>query len=318
MKTYIFNLILFVLVATKISAQQNMPSVIVYPSDAWCNANGYMSSTVIDGKEIKFPDYRAALLDIDFKMVLGSITRKLIARGIKPEFLENVMKNLSTAEAEDMLTVSKNGAGVNVTPKEKFNARVKPDIIVELTYNFKKSGPETQLTLTIEAIDPHGGRGFSSAGGSTKPSTSLSKEDLIEEALLGKMDKFITDIEKHYQNLAIVGKEIVLEIKCYDDWGKEMTDEFEGKDGTALELQSIIRSWVIRNCVNKNFRTEGATENQFIFNYVFIPFLDEDGVQMVASDFANKLRGQLKSRYSIEGKVYPAGPGRATLILGTK
>lgn len=318
MKTYFFSIILCIFLTFGVSAQQNMPSVMIYPSDAWCNANGYMNSTIIDGKEIKYADYSKALVDIDFKMVVGSITRKLIAQGIKPEFLENVIKNLAMAEAEDMLTVSKNGAGVIVSPKEKFNARAKPDIFVELTYNFKKNGPETQLTLTIEAIDPHGGRGFSSAGGPTKPSASLSKEDLIEEALLGKMDRFIIDIEKHYRGFETNGKEIVLEIKCFDDWGKEMTDEFEGKDGTTLELQSIIRSWVVKNCVGKNFRTEGATDNQFIFNYVFIPFKDEDGVQMVASDFASKLRSYLKSRYSIEGRVYPAGLGKATLILGTK
>lgn len=42
-----------------LSAQAKKPTLMVIPSDMWCNTNGYMTAYDNQGSEILVPDYHA-------------------------------------------------------------------------------------------------------------------------------------------------------------------------------------------------------------------------------------------------------------------
>lgn len=308
---------LFAMMAVMAMAQAKKPTLMVVPSDLWCNRNGYVQQIDVLGATQVVPDYQAALQnDMDLKLAISKLNDMMAQRGFPLKDMEQTLKNIQQQNAEQNLTVSKNGNEMAESPLDQFMRVAKADIILELTWDLKEQGPKRVLTYILEAKDAYTGKSIGSASGASTPSMSADITILLDEAVTANIDNFNNRLQTYFDDLFANGREVMLEIRVFADneAGIDLETEYDGD-----ELAEIIDAWMAQNTVQGRFSKLGSSENYITYEQVRIPLFNASGVAMDTESFARQLRKVLtKDPYRIPVKLYNRGLGRVTLVLGEK
>lgn len=304
-------------VCAALFAQAKKPTIMVVPSDNWCVQNGYTQKFDNMGTEMTLPDYRAALQqNSDLLLAISKINEMMTERGFPLKNLESSLKTLMNQEAEDAMLTNKEGGGVAESPIDKLKKIAKADIWMQLTYTVNPVGPKRSLTFNLQGLDAYTDKQVAGASGTSEPSFTTELAILIEEAVLMHIDNFNAQLQSHFEDIFINGREILVRIKTWDDADFDLEEEFDGE-----ELGMIIEDWMSDNTVQGRFNTTDATENMMLFEQVRIPLeMEEDGKirQVDARRWVNMLRKYLKSEFDIESKLMMQGLGQAQLVIGAK
>lgn len=293
------------------------PTIMVVPSDVWCNERGYVSTHFNQGKKSVVPDYKRALQeDTDLLLVISKINELMAERGFPLKNLESALKTLESQAAEDAMLMSKEGGEVNESPLDKLKAVAKADIWLQMTWSLNTTGPKKSVTFNLQGLDAYTDKQIAGASGTGAPSFTAEIPVLLEEAVLSHLDNFNVQLQDHFDDLFSKGREIVLRIKTWDTWDYDLESEDFG-DG-AEELSELIEAWVSNNTVQGRFNTIDATANMMLFEQVRIPMFDNAGKALDARKWANGLRKHLKNSFGIESKLMMKGLGQAQLVLGGK
>lgn len=299
------------------SAQAKKPTIMVVPSDAWCQSKGYTQTFDNQGTETIVPDYQAALInDMDLKMVIAKINDLMNDRGFPLKDLEQTLKIVNQQSAELNMTTSKNGNELAESPLDRLSRVAKADIILELTWDVKTAGPKHTLTYIMRGLDAYTGKQVAGDNGTSAPSFASEIPVLLEEAVLAHIDNFNARLQTHFDNMFEQGREVALEVRVFADneAGIDLESEFDGE-----ELIEIIDAWMAQNTVQGRFSKLGSSENYVVYEQVRIPLYNVQGTAIDAEGFARDLRKVLrKAPYNIPVKVMNRGLGRAVLILGEK
>lgn len=296
-------------------SQAKKPTIMVVPSDVWCNKNGYMVDFENQGKKIKVPDYKRALQEnADLLLVISKLNELMAERGFPLKNLESSLKSLESQSAEDAMLTSKGGGEVNESPIDKLKKVAKADIWMQMTWTINTTGPKKSITFNLQGLDAYTDKQIAGASGTGQPSFTAELPVLLEEAVLSHIDNFNVQLQKHFDDMFENGREVILRIKTWDTWEHDLETEDFGDD----ELSSLIENWVSENTVKGRFSTSDVTENMMLFEQVRIPLYDEKGKAIDARKWANELRKHLKSAYQIESKLMMQGLGQAQLVLGEK
>lgn len=136
--------------------QAKKPTLMVMPSDAWCNEHGYMQTYDNQGTQEKVPDYKAAVsTDKQLNAVISKINNLMADRGFPLKDLQQTLKTLNNDAAEDALLTSKAGNSVAESPLDRLRRRAKPDIIMEIDWTENKMGPKSSITYNLRALDAY-------------------------------------------------------------------------------------------------------------------------------------------------------------------
>lgn len=303
-----------------INAQAKKPTIMVVPSDVWCNTNGYMMTFDNQGTEVKIPDYKKAFQEnSDLLLVISKINGLMAERGFPLKNMESVLKTLESNSAEDAMMMSKTGSEATESPIDMLKKVAKADIIMQLTWTMNATGPKKSVTFNLQGLDAYTDKQVASASGTGAPSFSAEVPVLLEEAVLSHLDNFNASLMTHFDDLFANGREVIIRIKVWDDWGEDLETEF-GPD--EEELGILIEDWMADNTVQGRFSTTDATESMMLFEQVRIPLYYEKNGKQRAMDtrrFAKGLSKYLKNEpYLIINKVTTKGLGRATIYLGSK
>ena len=316
MKKSIFTLAL-ALVALMASAQIKKPELMVIPSDVWCITNGYYTEVENMGAIAKVPNYKQALQEnMDLKLAIAKLNDLMAERQFPLQSLEQTIKNLELRKMEDNMTTSKAGNELSESPLDEVARTAKCDIVLELSWEMKQSGPKHALTYILEARDAYTGKSIGAASGAGAPSLTDNVDILLEEAIVANIDNFNNRLLDHFTEMQTIGREISLDIKVFANnaAGVDLESEFEGE-----ELIDIINNWLQLNTIQGRFSMPYASENVANFTQVRIPVYDERGRAIDANGFAKQLAKMLKKEpYNIPSKVLVKGLGRAVVILGEK
>lgn len=316
MKKSIFTLAL-ALIAIVASAQIKKPELMVIPSDVWCITNGYYSEVENMGAIAKVPNYKQALQEnMDLKLAIAKLNDLMAERQFPLQSLEQTIKNLELRKMEDNMTTSKAGNELAESPLDEVARTAKCDIILELSWEMKQSGPKHMLTYILEARDAYTGKSIGAASGTGAPTLTDNVDVLLEEAIVANMDNFNNRLLDHFTEMQTIGREISLDIKVFANnaAGVDLESEFNGE-----ELVDIINNWLQLNTIQGRFSMPYASENVANFTQVRIPVYDERGRAIDANGFAKQLAKMLKKEpYNIPSKVLVKGLGRAVIILGEK
>lgn len=314
MKKVILSL-LFVSVTLVMFAQAKKPTIMVVPSDLWCNKNGYTQTFDNQGTPITVPNYDAALQnDADLMLAISKINEMMTERGFPLKNLESALKTLRNQAAEDAMLSSKEGGAVAETPMDKLKKVAKADIIMQLTYTVNQTGPKRSLTFNLQGLDAYTDKQIAGASGTGSPSFATELPILLEEAVLSHIDPFNSQLQGYFEDLFANGREIVVRIKTWDNIDYDLEEEFDGE-----MLSAIIENWMADNTVQGRFNTSVATENQMMFEEVRIPLEMEENGKVRAVDarrWVNMLRKYLKDTYGVESKLMMQGLGQAQLVIG--
>lgn len=296
--------------------QAKKPTLMVMPSDAWCNEHGYMQDYENLGTTEKVPDFKAALsTDKQLNAVISKINSLMADRGFPLKDLQQTLKTINHDAAEDALISSKAGSAVAESPLDRLRRRAKPDIIMELDWTVNTTGPKSTVTYSLRALDAYSNKQVAGTEGTGKGSFSAEIPVLLEEAVQDHMDEFCERLQNHFDDMLQNGREISLVMKVFDngsglDFEKEYGDE---------ELNEVIDNWLSDNCVNHRFSKSDATETTLIYEQVRIPLYKDNGQAMDTYAFARNLARFFKAApYNIPIKTVNKGLGKCELIFGEK
>lgn len=312
MKRSVLTAILLCLVLI-VSGQDKKPTIMVVPSDVWCNQHGYMTIFDNQGIQQKVPDYKTALQsDADLLLVIGAINTLMADRGFPLKNLESVLKSIEQRRIEDNMTVSNvSGAEMAESTLDRLLRTAKADIIMQITWTVNTLGPKKSVTYNLQGIDSYTDKQIAGAQGTGAPSFAAEIPVLLQEAVLTHMDNFCFQLQSYFDDLVDKGREISLDIRVFDAGEMDLETEFNG-----MELTEIIDEWMSANTVNHVFNKAEATENFIQYEQVRIPLYKTNGAIMDAESFIRNLRNYLRQDYKIQSKVMARGLGRAILVIG--
>lgn len=317
MKKYLLLIIIIALMPVILSAQAKKPTIMVIPSDAWCNENGYVSTFDNQGKTSVVPDYEKAVQgSMDLTNAITKIGELMAERGLPLKDMESAMKSIRQNEAEDAMTTSRtSGSTLAETPLDKLLNRAKADIIVELSWKVNTVGPKNSITYTLKGVDAYTNKQVAAAQGTGTPSLSAELPVLIEEATLDKIDGFISQLQAHFDDLLANGREVNVNVRLFDNGsGLSFEQEFSG-----TELAEVIDDWMAQNTVSHRYSMTDATDSELRFEQVRIPLYRPNGMPMDTRHFVESLRKHLKETpYNLTAKTLTKGLGRADLVIGEK
>ena len=301
-------------------SQAKKPTIMVVPSDAWCNSKGYMKAISNGEGSVKnIPDYEAALQsDMDLKLAIAKINDLMMERGFPAKDLESQIKLIAQQNAEQNLVTSKQGNEMAESPIDQLLRVAKADIILELTWNIKEQGPKRTLTYILEGKDSYTGKSIGGSNGASQPSFSADVSVLLEEAVVANIDNFNNRLQQYFDDMFANGREVSIEIRVFADneAGIDLESEF-GEDGT--ELAEIIDDWMSENTVEGRFSKLGSSENYVAYEQVRIPLYNAKGKAMDTEAFGRELRNYLrKAPYNVPVKLMNRGLGKCILVLGEK
>lgn len=300
---------------TTYSFAQKKPTIMILPSDNWCEQRYFVTSFVNQGMTVEVPNYQQAFTeDTELPQVISRIGAVLTDMGYSLKDAEQELKNLSIKTAEDNVTMSKtSGAVLLETPLDVLKRKVKSDIIIQIWWKINSGARGKSASFTLEAFDAYTNKRIATSTGVTKPSRQ-SIDVILGQAVKEHVKPFDKQMNKWYDDQRTNGREISLTVRCWDNWENDLETEFDGN-----ELIDCIQDWLRQNCVKGVFNYSDGTESFAQFEQVRIPLFDEQGHAMDARAFATELRKYLhKSPYSITSKVMVRGLGEAAVILGEK
>ncbi|MBR5832224.1 MAG: hypothetical protein IKY79_06370 [Bacteroidales bacterium] len=294
---------------------QKKPTIMILPSDNWCTQRYFTTTYINAGTKVRVSDYQRAFQeDLEIKAVIGKIGELLTDMGYSLKDCEQELKNIAVRTAEENVTQSKtSGASLSESPLDMLKKRTKSDIVINADWTIKNEGSNYIVTLILEAFDSYTSKRIATSTGSmniVNSSITLTLEKLVME----NINIFDSQMDKYFNDLKINGREIVLTIRCWDNWENDLETEYDGE-----ELIDCIQNWLNDNTVNKSFNLTDGTENFAQFEQVRVPFYDSKNNPIDARNFANQLRKYLKAApYEIVSKVIIRGLGEAIVVLGEK
>ncbi len=310
----IFYTIFTILTFSTLFSQAKKPTIMVVPSDVWCNNNGYNMEYDNQGKKVKVSDYRKAFQEnSDLLLVVSKINELMAERGFPLKNLESSLKTLESESAEDAMLTSKSGSDISESPIDKLKKTAKADIWMQMTWTVNQRGPEKSITFNLQGLDAYTDKQVAAASGTGEPSFSAAFPVLLQESVLAHLDNFNVQLQKHFDDLFANGREIIVRIKKFDSFDGDLESEYGGE-----ELGSIIESWISQNTVQGRFNTSDATENMMLFEQVRIPLYDEKNKALDARNWIKGLQKMLKEKHQIDSKLMMKGLGQAQLVIGEK
>ncbi|MDR1331054.1 MAG: DUF6175 family protein [Tannerella sp.] len=310
----VFPLILaFVLCPLFTFPQVKQPTLMILPSDNWCNQRYFMTEYNDQGTSVKVPDYKLAFQeDTELGQVIGKIGALMLKKNYRLKDAEQEIKNLQQRTAEDNVTQSTaSGSYLAESPLDMLKRRAKADIIIQIWW---KVGAGKSVSFTLEAFDAYTSKRIASSTGTDLPSSGTLVPVMLEKAVSGRMKEFSGQLDNFYKDIRKNGREVILTVRRWESAPFTLEDEIDGD-----EITTHINRWMQKNTVGGQFSMSDATENMIQFEQVRIPLEDKNGNAMDAREFGRELQKYLdKPPFDITAKLMIRGLGEAILVLGEK
>ena len=276
-------------------AQIKKPIIMVVPSDLWCNTNGYVQEMDVNGVQVIYPDYRKALMEnADLMLVISKINEQMTERDFPLKNLESALKTLEIDEAENAVTMSREGSTLAESPLDKLKRTARADIWIQVTWTVNTVGPKRSVTYNLQGLDAYTDKQIAGISGTSEMA-------------------FVYQLQEHFNSLQENGREIRVAIKAWDSLDYGLETEFGG-----MELTEIVEDWISAHTQGGRYSLTDVTENNMSFEQVMIPLYDERERALDARGWLRDLQKYLRSTYQVESKLMMRGLGYAQLVIGEK
>ena len=317
MKTKLFFTLLGIFLFTSdFFAQAKKPTLMILPSDNWCEQRYFITEFDNQGTKQKVPNYKQSFQeDTEIGQVISKIGSLMIDRGFPLKDAEQELKAIEQRTAEDNMTSSTtSSAGLSESPLDKLKNRAKADIIIQIWWKVSKTDQGKVVSFVLEAFDAYTSKRIAASSGNGIPNNVDIVPVLLQNAILANIDTFASQLQSHFDDMLTNGREIRLTVRKWNNWDKDLETEIEGE-----EIIDHITKWMDENTVQGRFNKTDASENIIRFEQVRIPLNDEKNKPLDARDFGKKLQKLLKGvPFNFEVKLMTRGLGEAILVLGEK
>jgi hypothetical protein len=313
---FIIPILLGLFISTELKSQAKKPTLMILPSDNWCEQRFFMTEFDNQGSKQKVPNYKQAFQeDTEIGQVISKIGSLMIDRGFPLKDAEQELKAIEARSAEDNMTTSTtSGSSISESPLDKLKNKAKADIIIQIWWKVSKTEKGKVISFVLEAFDSYTSKRIASSSGNGEPNDVDIVPVLLQNAILANIEPFVTQLQGHFDDMFINGREIKLTIKKWNNWDKDFETEIDGK-----EITDYINEWLQQNTVKGRFNLSDASENIIRFEQVRIPLFDSNNNAIDARQFTKGLQKYLKAApFNFEVKLMTRGLGEAIIVLGEK
>ena len=296
--------------------QPKKPTIIILPSDNWCEQRYFMTEYDNQGLKQKVPNYKRAFQeDTELSQVISKIGALMIERGYPLKDAEQELKAIEIRIAEDNMTLSSNNGGsLSENQLDKLKNKVKADIIIQIWWKINRDGNDKSLSFILEAFDSYTSKRIASSTGNKSSKIAESNPSLLQNAVLEHIEPFVNQLQIHFEDMIKNGREVLLTVKKWDKWDLNLESEINGK-----EIIEYVNEWLQKNTVNGRFNMTDASENIIRCDQVRIPLYDASDNALDARQFSKGLQKYFKSPpFNYEVKLMTRGLGEAIIVLGDK
>lgn len=315
-KNYKFLLIVsFIFTVNFAFGQAKKPTLMILPSDNWCEQRYFMTEFDNQGTKQKVPNLKQAFQeDTEIGQVISKIGSLMIDRGFPLKDAEQELKTIETRTSEDNMTSSNtSGSSLSESPLDVLKNRAKSDILIQVWWNVNKSNNGKIVSFVLEAFDAYTNKRIAASSGNSSPGDEIVPV-MLEKAILQNIDPFVAQLQGHFDDLLQNGREIRLTVRRWDNWQYNLESEFQGE-----ELRDLIYEWMEENTVNARFNESNSTENRIDYEQVRIPVYDDRNRALDARQYSRELVKYLNSTpFNFDVKLMTRGLGEAILVLGEK
>ena len=272
-KQFIFLLtIVFLGISFNAYSQAKKPTLMILPSDNWCEQRYFMTEFDNQGTKQKVPNYKQAFQeDTEIGQVISKIGSLMIDRGFPLKDAEQELKAIEQRTAEDNLTLSNtSSAGLSESPLDKLKNRAKADIIIQIWWKVSKTEQGKVVSFVLEAFDAYTSKRIAASPGNGTPNNTDIVPVLLQNAILANIDTFSAQLQSHFDDMFSNGREVRLTIKKWNNWDKDLETEIDGE-----EITDHITKWMDDNTVQGRFNKTDASESVISFEQVRIPLYDD-------------------------------------------
>lgn len=303
-------------ISSPLFAQAKKPTLMILPSDNWCEQRFFNTEFDNQGTKQKVPNYKQAFQeDTEIGQVISKIGSLMIDRGFPLKDAEQELKAIEARNAEDNMTTSTaSGSSISESPLDKLKNKAKADIIIQIWWKVTKTDNGKVISFVLEAFDAYTSKRIASSTGNGTPNNTDIVPVLLQNAILANIDPFAAQLQSHFDDMFNNGREILLTVKKWNSWDKNMETEIDGK-----EITDYVNEWLQKNTVKGKFSMADATENIIRCDQVRIPLYDANNNAIDARQFAKGLQKYFKAApFNFEVKLMTRGLGEAILVLGEK
>jgi hypothetical protein len=289
---------------------------MILPSDNWCEQRYFMTDFDNQGSKQKVPNYKQVFQeDTEIGQVISKLGSLMIDRGFPLKDAEQELKAIEARNAEDNMTASTaSGSAIAESPLDKLKNKAKADIIIQISWEVNKTEQGKSVSFNLEAFDTYTSKRIAASTGNVAANNTDIVPVLLQNAILAHIDPFAAQLQTHFDDLFNNGIEILLTVKKWNSWDKNMETEIDGN-----EITDHVNQWLQKNTVKGKFSMPVATENIIRCEQVRIPLFDANNNAMDARQFAKGLQKYLKAApFNFEVKLMTRGLGEAILVLGEK
>jgi len=311
----IITLVVFTSISTVFS-QAKKPTLMILPSDNWCEQRYFMTEFDNQGTKQKVPNYKQAFQeDTEIGQVISKIGSLMIDRSFPLKDAEQELKAIEARNAEDNMTTSTaSGSSISESPLDKLKNKAKADIIIQIWWKVTKTDNGKVISFVLEAFDAYTSKRIASSTGNGTPNNTDIVPILLQNAILANIDPFAAQLQSHFDDMFNNGREILLTVKKWNTWDKDLETEIDG-----IEITDYVNEWLQKNTVKGKFSMADASENIIRCDQVRIPLYDPNNNAIDARQFAKGLQKYLKAApFNFEVKLMTRGLGEAILVLGEK
>lgn len=305
----------FIFILNFAFGQAKKPTLMILPSDNWCEQRYFMTEFDNQGTKQKVPNLKQAFQeDTEIGQVISKIGSLMIDRGFPLKDAEQELKTIETRTAEDNMTSSATtGSSLSESPMDVLKNRAKSDILIQVWWNVNKSDNGKIVSFVLEAFDAYTNKRIAASSGNSSPGHEIVPV-MLEKAILQNIDPFVAQLQGHFDDLLQNGREIRLTVRKWDNWQYNLESEFQGE-----ELRDLIYDWMQKNTVNSRFNESNSTENRIDYEQVRIPVYDDRNRALDARQYSRELVKYLNSTpFNFDVKLMTRGLGEAILVLGEK
>ena len=293
--------------------QAKKPTLMILPSDKWCEQRFFMTEFDNQGTKQKVPNYKQAFQeDTEIGQVISKIGSLMVDRGFPLKDAEQEIKAIEYRTAKDNMTASAtSGSSISESLFDKLRNSAKADIFIQIWWEVNKTEQGKTISFVLEAFDPYTSKRIASSSGNSSPNAVDIVPVLLQNAILSNIDPFVGHLQAHFDDMLTNGREIKLTVNTSDSWDKNLETEIDGR-----EIKNYIQRWVEKKAVNNRFNLRDQTENRIRFE-VRIPLYDANNNPVDTRQFAQGLEKYLKAApLNLEVKLMTRGLGEVIIVLG--
>lgn len=296
--------------------QADMPTIIIFPDDAWMNDHSYMNTVDNDGETEYIPRYNDAFVqNREMGTAIQAVQKVLTERGFQHEDLQSLLKDMKRERAEELANAA-DGDGAEKGAMDELLQQARPDIRVDLDYSVKPMGPRNYIQFRLKAVDAYCNDQIASCEGSVEGTTDPI--DLaLRKVIAGKCDEFCEQIINYFMDLRENGRQITVIFRAADGSGIDFKKDEIGNDEDTYD--DYLHQWIRKHAVNKAGKKGRMTNKMCEFKNVRIPFFDEDGEPTEAETWAKGIRKAFKAETGLKiAKGQGNTLGRVNFLVGVE